>query len=169
MLRSPSNYVTALNEKTNSWFNIFKLPISNFSDINNTELKATSAKVLEKVINNEVNILNGYYSKIILSGHSQGAMISLYQTYFSNKTYGGLISFSGILPPGEISDDKRKVKTWIGYGDKDDKIDPGFMNRTLQRIEHFEGVEIHIYKDHTHYLKTKEAEDAGIFLDKIIK
>ena len=169
ILRSPSTYVTALNEKTYSWFNIFKLPLTDFSDINLDELKTTSAKVLEKVINNEVNILNGDYSKIIIGGHSQGAMMSLYQTYFSNKAYGGLFAFSGILPPGDISDDKKKMKTWIGYGDKDNVIDPGFMNRTLQRIEHFEGVEMRIYPNHNHTINKEERKDASKFLDKIIK
>ena len=169
ILRSPSTYVTVLNEKTYSWFDTFKLPISNFSDVNITELKATSAKVLEKVINNEVNILNGDYSKIIIGGHSQGAMISLYQTYFTNKTYGGVFAFSGILPPGDISDDKRKMKAWIGYGDKDNVISPSFMNQTFERIKNFKEVEIHIYPNHEHRIKPDQARDAGNFLDNIIK
>ena len=169
ILRSPYTYVTRLHSKNYSWFDIYKNPLTDFSDLNITELKTTSVKVLEKVINNEVNILNGDYSKIILGGHSQGAMISLNQAYTSNKIYGGVYAFSGILPPGDISDDKRKMKAWIGYGDIDDVISPSFINKTLSRIAHFEGVEIHIYKDHTHYLKTKEAFDAAEFLDKIIK
>ena len=40
-----------------------------------------SAKILENYVDNEVNLLNGDYSKIIVGGHSQGACISLYQAY----------------------------------------------------------------------------------------
>ena len=168
ILRSPYTYVTALNEKTYSWFDAYKTHLDDFSPINFEDLKK-SAKVLEKAVNNEVNILNGDYSKIIVGGHSQGAMISLYQAYTTNKTYGGIFAFSGVLSPGDINDDKRKMKAWIGYGDKDNVISPSFMNQTFERIKDFEGVEIHIYPNHTHYVKTEEAKDAAKFLDKIIK
>jgi predicted esterase len=168
ILRSPLTYVTAIKSKHYSWFDAYKTHLDDFSSINFEDLKK-SAKVLEQVVNNEVNILNGDYSKIILGGHSQGAMISLNQAYTSNKIYGGVYAFSGILPPGDISDDKRKMKAWIGYGDKDDVISLSFINKTLSRIAHFEGVEIHVYPNHKHYIKTIEAKDAAKFLDKIIK
>ena len=168
ILRSPLSYVTAINSYHYSWFDAYKTHLDDVSNINFEDVKK-SAKVLEQVVNNEVNILNGDYSKIIVGGHSQGAIISLYQAYTSNKTYGGLFAFSGVLLPGEIKDDKRNMKAWIGYGDKDNVISPSFINKSLSRIEDFEGVEIHIYKNHTHYVKTEEAKDAAKFLDKIIK
>jgi len=169
ILRSPYTYVTLFKSKNYSWFDVYKKPLTDFSDINLDELKTKSARVLEKVINNEVNILNGDYSKIIIGGHSQGACISLYQAYTSNKKYGGLFAFSGLLPPADISDDKNDLNAWIGYGDKDDMISPSFMNKTLSTIAHFKGVEIHIYENLTHYVKTEEAKDAAKFLDRIIK
>ena len=168
ILRSPLTYVTAINSYQYSWFDAYKTHLDDFSNINFEDLKK-SAKVLEQVVNNEVNILNGDYSKIIIGGHSQGAIISLYQAYTSNKTYGGLFAFSGVLPPVEINEDKRNMSAWIGYGDKDNVISPSFINKSLSRIEDFEGVEIHIYPNHTHYVKTEEAKDAAKFLDKIIK
>ena len=169
ILRSPLAYVTILNSKNYSWFDIFKIPVSDYSDVNIEELKTKSAKILEQFIDNEVNILNGDYSKIIIGGHSQGASIALYQAYNANKVYGGLFSFSGILPPVDIKEDKKNLKAWIGYGDKDNIITPSFMNKSYSPIEHFEGVEIHIYPNYTHSVRTKEAEDAAKFLDKIIK
>ena len=168
ILRSPLTYVTAIKSKHYSWFDAYKTHLDDFSSINFEDLKK-SAKVLEQVVNNEVNILNGDYSKIIVGGHSQGAIISLYQAYTTNKTYGGIFAFSGVLPPGDISDDKRKMKAWIGYGDKDNVIEPSFMEQTFERLKDFEGVEMHIYPNHTHYVKTEEAKDAAKFLDKIIK
>ena len=168
ILRSPINYVSVQKSKNHSWFDIYNFPLDNFSDINLEDLKK-SAKILEGVVNNEVNLLNGNYEKIIVGGHSQGAAISLYQAYTSQKKYGGVFAFSGFLSPGEISDDKRNMKVYFGYGDKDDVIIPSFINKTLERVMNFEGFDLHIYKDHTHYVNRNESTDAGIFLDNLIK
>ena len=168
ILRSPINYVSVQKSKNHSWFDIYNFPLDNFSDINLEDLKK-SAKILEGVVNNEVNLLNGNYEKIIVGGHSQGAAISLYQAYTSKKKYGGVFAFSGFLSPGEISDDKKNMKVYFGYGDKDDVIIPSFINKTLERVMNFEGFDLHIYKDHTHYVNRNESTDAGIFLDNLIK
>ena len=168
ILRSPINYVSVQKSKNHSWFDIYNFPLDNFSDINLEDLKK-SAKILEGVVNNEVNLLNGNYEKIIVGGHSQGAAVSLYQAYTSQKKYGGVFAFSGFLSPGEISDDKRNMKVYFGYGDKDDVIIPSFINKTLEKVMNFEGFDLHIYKDHTHYVNRNESTDAGIFLDNLIK
>ena len=168
ILRSPINYVSVQKSKNHSWFDIYNFPLDNFSDINLEDLKK-SAKILEGVVNNEVNLLNGNYEKIIVGGHSQGAAVSLYQAYTSKKKYGGVFAFSGFLSPGEISDDKKNMKVYFGYGDKDDVIIPSFINKTLERVMNFEGFDLHIYKDHTHYVNRNESTDAGIFLDNLIK
>ena len=168
ILRSPINYVSVQKSKNHSWFDIYNFPLDNFSDINLEDLRK-SAKILEGVVNNEVNLLNGNYEKIIVGGHSQGAAVSLYQAYTSKKKYGGVFAFSGFLSPGEISDDKKNMKVYFGYGDKDDVIIPSFINKTLERVMNFEGFDLHIYKDHTHYVNRNESTDAGIFLDNLIK
>ena len=168
ILRSPINYVSVQKSKNHSWFDIYNFPLDNFSDINLEDLKK-SAKILEGVVNNEVNLLNGNYEKIIVGGHSQGAAVSLYQAYTSQKKYGGVFAFSGFLSPGEISDDKRDMKVYFGYGDKDDVIIPSFINKTLERVMNFEGFDLHIYKDHKHYVHENQTTDVGIFLDNLIK
>ena len=168
ILRSPINYVSVQKSKNHSWFDIYNFPLDNYSDINLEDLKK-SAKILEGVVNNEVNLLNGNYEKIIVGGHSQGAAVSLYQAYTSQKKYGGVFAFSGFLSPGEISDDKRDMKVYFGYGDKDDVIIPSFINKTLERVMNFEGFDLHIYKDHKHYVHENQTTDVGIFLDNLIK
>ena len=168
ILRSPINYVSVQKSKNHSWFDIYNFPLDNFSDINLEDLKK-SAKILEGVVNNEVNLLNGNYEKIIVGGHSQGAAVSLYQAYTSQKKYGGVFAFSGFLSPGEINDDKKNMKVYFGYGDKDDVIIPSFINKTLERVMNFEGFDLHIYKDHKHYVNRNQSTDAGIFLDNLIK
>ena len=168
ILRSPISEVTALKSKKHSWFDIFNMPLTNYSDINLDDVNK-SAIILENYVDNEVNLLNGDYGKIIVGGHSQGATISLYQAYKTKKNYGGVFAFSGILPPGDISNDKRKMKVYYGYGDKDDVILPSFINKSLERIIDFEGFEMHIYKNHTHYVHRNQSRDASIFLDNLIK
>ena len=168
ILRSPLTYVSYSKSKNYSWFDVYDIPMDDFSDISLKDLRK-SAKVLEKVVNDEVNLLNGDYGKIIVGGHSQGASISLYQAYKTKKNYGGVFAFSGFLPPGDISDNKRKMKVYFGYGDKDNVILPSFINKSLERIMNFEGFDLHIYENHTHYVHRNQSRDASIFLDNLIK
>ena len=162
ILRSPLTDVSYLKSKNYSWFDIYDMPMDDFSDINLEDLKK-SAKVLEKVVNNEVKLLNGDYGKIIVGGHSQGAAISLYQAYTTKEKYGGLFAFSGFLTPGDISDDKKTLPVYMGYGDKDNVITPSFINQTIEKIMDFPGFDLHIYKDHLHHICTNQTKDASIF------
>ena len=166
ILRSPLVDVTVCPNKNYSWFDIYTFPLANNSCYNFDELKK-SAKILEKVINNEVNLLNGRYDRIIIGGHSQGACISLYQAYNSDKNIGGVISFSGILPPGDISPTKDKIETYFGYGDADDYIVPSFIVESIERISYFSGFHEYVYKNHKHYVITNETNDVGLFLENI--
>ena len=168
ILRSPLVYSSAMKKKDYSWFDIYKLPIDNFSVVNFEDLNR-SAEVLEKFVNNEVNILNGSYEKIIVGGHSQGAAISLYKAYTSDKNYGGVFAFSGFLSPGEIKEEKRTMKVYMGYGDKDEVILPSFINKSIEGIMGFEGLDLHIYENYTHKISRNMSIDASIFLDNLIK
>ena len=168
ILRSPYVEVTVTNAKNYSWFDIYNFPIRNHSDYNFKELKK-SAKILEKVINNEVNILQGKYENIIIGGHSQGGSIALYHGYHTDKNLGGLFIFSGILPPGKINQNKNELKTYYGYGDEDDKINPDFLVECIERIKNFKGFQLYLYPGHKHHVCTNETKDASKFLDNIIK
>ena len=166
ILRSPLVEVAISDSKNYSWFNIYSIPITNYDCINLTELE-NSAKILEKVIDSEANILNGSYDKIIIGGHSQGACISLYQGYKSDKNIGGIFSFSGILPPLNVSQTKDKLETYFGYGDKDEMIEPNLMLESIKRIENFKGFHKYLYPNHKHYVCTNEIKDASEFIDNI--
>lgn len=168
ILRSPKVPITFNHQENYSWYDIFDIPLNDLSDINLDDLK-NSAKVLEKHINNEVNILNGDYGKIIIGGHSQGASISLYQAYNSKVNYGGVFAFSGFLPPSNLTGDKRILNAYMGFGDKDDVIEPEFINKSIDDIMTFEGFNLYIYKNHKHHVCTAQTIDVGKFLDRIIK
>ena len=168
ILRSPLVEVTAFKSKNYSWFDVYNFPITNHSDYNFEELKK-SAKILEKVINNEANILQGKYENIIIGGHSQGGSIALYQGYNTDKNLGGLFIFSGILPTGKINPKKNNLKTYYGYGDKDNVINPNFLMESIERIKNFKEFKLYLYPGHKHYVSTNETKDASKFLDNIIK
>ena len=168
ILRSPLVYVSYFESTNYSWFDIYDFPLQNNSNYNFKDLKH-SAKILEEVIKNEANALGGKYENIIIGGHSQGACISLYQGYKTNKKLGGVISLSGILPPLDVSQDKNDFNVYFGYGDQDYIILPSFFNESIQRIKDFDGFNLHIYKNHQHHVIMDEIEDIDVFLNKIMK
>ena len=61
------------------------------------------------------------------------------------------------------------MKVYYGYGDKDNVILPSFINKSLEKIRDFEGFDLNIYKNHTHYVHRNQTIDAGIFLNNLIK
>lgn len=168
VLRSPKVPITYNNTENYAWYDIIDIPLDDLSDINFDDLK-NSAKVLERYINNEVNILNGDYGKIIIGGHSQGASIAMYQAYNAKVNYGGVFAFSGFLPPGNLTGEKRILNTYMGFGDHDDVILPEFINKSIDDIMTFEGFNLYIYKGHKHHVCTAQTIDVGKFLDRIIK
>lgn len=171
LLRSPQQKVTVLNyTKNHSWFDIYYFPLNSSDSYNFEELKKSSI-VLQQIIKEEANILGGKYDKIIIGGHSQGAMISLYTGYIIKYLLGGIISFSGVLPPikkENILADKKNLNVFYAYGDSDNLIVPKYFNDTIEDIKDFDGLYIRIYKDHKHNVIQEEMNDAGEFLDKIM-
>ena len=167
ILRSPLVEVSLTKSKNYSWFDIYETPINDFSDVNEDDLKK-SAKVLEQVINNEVNILNGDYEKIIVGGHDQGASISLYQAYTMDKNLGGVFAFNGFLPQGDINEDKRYLQTIMGFGDDDDFISPQFMNKSIEKIYDFQNFKSINYENHKHEFSPEEINTICTFLNETI-
>ena len=170
ILRAPIQNVTVLNgEKNYSWFDIYSFPINSSNIYNFTEVKSAS-KTLDKIIQEEVALLDGKYDKIIVGGHSQGAIVSMYTSYTQEYMLGGVISFSGFFPPqGEILQNKEKLNVYFAFGDVDNIISPIFFNETIKDIKNNEGFKLYIYPNHAHSVCENETVDVGIFLDKIME
>ena len=170
ILRAPIQNVTVLNgEKNYSWFDIYNFPINSSNNYNFTEVKSAS-KTLDKIIQEEVALLDGKYDKIIVGGHSQGAIVSMYTSYIQEYMLGGVISFSGFFPPqGEILQNKEKLNVYFAFGDVDNIISPIFFNETIKDIKDNEGFKLYIYPNHAHSVCENETVDVGIFLDKIME
>ena len=171
MLRSQLHDVTVFNGTKNySWFDIYTFPINSPNTYNFEELKKSS-NLLKEIIEEEAGILGKNYEKIIIGGHSQGAMVSLYTGYSFKNKLGGVISWSGALPPikrEDISNEKESLNVFFGYGDNDTIITPEYFIESIEEIKNFNGLNIAIYPNETHFVCAKEVEDTGIFLDKIM-
>jgi predicted esterase len=170
ILRSPLQKVTVLDgEKNYSWFDIYSFPINSSNTYNFTEVKSAS-KTLTQIIQEEVALLDGKYDKIIIGGHSQGAIVSMYTSYTQEYMLGGVISFSGFFPPqGEILPNKEKLNVYFAFGDDDHIISPIFFNETIKDIKGNEGFKLYIYPNHDHSVCNNETIDVGYFLDKIME
>lgn len=171
ILRSQLHEVTVLNGTQNySWFDIYYFPMNSSDSFNFEDLKKSS-NLLKDIIEEEVEKLDQNYDKIIVGGHSQGAMLSLYTGYTFKNKLGGVVALSGALPPikkEDISPDKKNLNVFYVYGDSDDIISPKYLNESINEIKDFEGLNVTIYPNHAHYVNRQEWEDAGAFLDNIM-
>ena len=171
LLRSPLRNVRVLNgQKNHSWFDIYYFPLNSTDSYNFTEMK-NSSNFLKQMIKEEADILGGNYNKIIIGGHSQGAIISLYTGYKScDKMIGGILAFSGFLPEEDaLLPGKNDLNVYYAYGDIDPVIIPEYFNTTVKDIMNYEGFKMYIYPNHVHFIKEEEMIDAGKFLDTIMQ
>ena len=165
LMRAPYQIISINNFNITSWFDLLSFPINNSESYNFTDANK-SRRVLEKVINQEAELLNGKYQNIFVGGHSQGACISLYTAYNFKELLGGVLACSGILfPQGKIVGDKNKLKVFLAHGDKDLAIPFTYHKETVKRIENFEGVKKFYYEGHGHSIADFEKVDMGGFLN----
>ena len=165
LMRAPYQIISINNFNITSWFDLLSFPINNSESYNFTDANK-SRRVLEKVINQEAELLNGKYQNIFVGGHSQGACISLYTAYNFKELLGGVLACSGILfPQGKIVGDKNKLKVFLAHGDKDESIPFSFHKETVKRIENFEGVRKYYYRNHGHDITDYEKVDMSGFLN----
>ena len=165
LMRAPYQIISINNFNITSWFDLLSFPINNSESYNFTDTNK-SRRVLEKVINQEAELLNGKYQNIFVGGHSQGACISLYTAYNFKELLGGVLACSGILfPQGKIVGDKNKLKVFLAHGDKDESIPFSFHKETVKRIENFEGVRKYYYRNHGHDITDYEKVDMSGFLN----
>ena len=169
ILRSTKQNVSVYGgEKNYSWFDIYNFPMNSSTSYNFEDLK-NSSKILRNIIEEEANLLNKQYNKIIIGGHSQGAIISLYTAYNVEYMLGGVISFCGFLPPQEsVLPGKENLTVYYCFGDRDDVITPSFYNETCKNIEKYKGFKKYIYPNQSHPICDDEIKDSGNFLDTIM-
>ena len=169
-IRAPIKNVTYKNLKNvGSWFDIYSFPLNSTSTYNFEDAKK-SKDIITDIINKEVKLLNGNYSKIILGGHSQGACMSLYIGYTADYILGGIMSLCGIFfEEANIVGDKDRLNVLLFNGEIDVHMPLNYHNKTVEKISSFSGVEKKYYSNVNHFVNTSFTPlllDIEAFLNK---
>ena len=89
--------------------------------------------------------------------------------YNFEKLLGGVIVCSGFLfEQGEIIGDKKSLNVYLGHGNRDKAIPFEYHNKTIKRIEEYEGVKKYYYDGHGHSIIEIEKKDIENFLNVLI-
>ena len=151
-----------------SWFTITKFPIDSEKCYNFEEAQ-NSAKIIEKVIEEEVKLIGGNYKNIFIGGFSQGACLSLYTGLTYKHLLGGVIVVSGALfAQTKILESNKDLKIFIGHGELDQVILCKASQESYKPIENFKGLSKFIYPKLGHSFALQESTDIKNFLTKCI-
>ena len=142
----------------------------------NTENKdyiLQESKKAEKVLNNYISEVSNYfnlaYSKICVSGFSQGCMMSLNVGLTSEKEFGCIVGFSGkIIDKQDLSSRiKNKTNIMMIHGDNDPIVPP---NNLLEAEDFFLRnkikIETLLIKNCDHHIPVEASSAALNFIKK---
>ncbi len=158
---------------TTSWFNIStKYGGVIYEDtINYKQLEESSIRI-KAIINEEAKLLNNDFSKIFVSGFSQGSFLSYYIGLSFEHLLGGIACFCGFpLSKTKIVENNRKnLNIFAAFGAKDGFVEIEFskeqMNKILGKNEH---LVIKEYKNYEHQVYVEELKDMKKFILNLIK
>ena len=127
----------------------------------------------EKKLNQLIDEIKKKYNldndQIIISGFSQGCMMSINIGLTSDKPYKSIIGFSGkIINPSDLKIRKKNLtRTLLIHGDKDEIVSPTYLLEAKDFLlrENID-VETYLLKDHGHNIPI---EASSIALNYILK
>ena len=158
--------------KMPSWYDIKSLDKNDIDSVNESDVIKSGDRI-KKVVEQEANLLNGQYSKIIVGGFSQGGCMSFHVGLAIDQNLGGIICLSGILFPFSFTSnniqDKKDIPVFIGHGKYDTLIPSSFAelsNQTLVKSG-FRKVKL-VYYDEEHTISMEELDDMKDFIQKFI-
>ena len=158
---------------TTSWFNIStKYGGVIYEDTINYKQLEESSNRIKAIINEEAKLLNNDFSKIFVSGFSQGSFLSYYIGLSFEHLLGGIACFCGFpLSKTKIVENNRKnLNIFAAFGAKDELVEIEFskeqMNKILGKNEH---LVIKEYKNYEHQLYVEELKDMKKFILNLIK
>ena len=158
---------------TTSWFNIStKYGGVIYEDTIDYKQLEESSNRIKEIINEEAKLLNNDFSKIFVSGFSQGSFLSYYIGLSFEHLLGGIACFCGFpLRKTKIVENNRKnLNIFAAFGTKDDFVEiefsKGQMNKILGKNEHLVMKE---YKNYDHQIYVEELKDMKKFILNLIK
>ena len=122
------------NKKYNSWYDYLtgyceKEPLININQLLESRIE------IHKIIENSAKYHNNDYSKIYLSGMSQGCCMALDAGLTFNKKIGGIIGFKGHVISKTMDDFKIKQNVWVCHGKKDKTIYYDFSKKSYEKLK----------------------------------
>ena len=136
------------------------------------EQSINAEKILIKFISEIKTKFNLENKKIILSGFSQGCMMSINLGLTSEDEYNCIIGFSGKIIDQESLANRKKVSTntLLIHGDSDQVVSPHFMLEAKDFfIRNNIEIETHLIKDCDHHIPIEASSLALNYILKKIK
>ncbi len=171
LLQSPYEKVHRNQPINTSWFTVYDIPLVSRDSYDYPDAEK-SAKKVEEIINEEVKLLNGDYSKIFLSGFSQGACLTFHIGLSFEFLLGGIACFCGVpFSYTKIKENNKKnLNIFIALGFKDDFFQIKFA---LEQIKNLIGNNSNLivkeYPNNAHKVCDDEIEDMKKFILNIIE
>ena len=158
---------------TTSWFNIStKYGGVIYEDTINYKQLEESSNRIKNIINEEAKLLNNDYSKIFVSGFSQGSYLSFYIGLSFEHLLGGIACFCGMpLTKTKIVENNRKnLNIFAAFGVKDGFVEISFAREQMKKLlGNNNNVVMKEYKNYEHQVYEEELKDMNKFLLNIIK
>ena len=158
---------------TTSWFNIStKYGGVIYEDTINYKQLEESSNRIKAIINEEAKLLNNDFSKIFVSGFSQGSFLSYYIGLSFEHLLGGIACFCGfhINKKKIVENNRKNLNIFAAFGAKDGFVEIEFskeqMNKILGKNEH---LVIKEYKNYEHQVYVEELKDMKKFILNLIK
>ncbi|EGR31157.1 phospholipase carboxylesterase family protein, putative [Ichthyophthirius multifiliis] len=120
--KAPTRNMTYHKKQMISWFDIktyenaFTIP---FDDAFSKADVEDSYQRLERIIKQELQLLNNDYQKLFIGGFSQGCGMSIYTAFRLPFNIGGVIGIAGYYFEITSYDNKRDIKMLIAHGNND--------------------------------------------------
>lgn len=160
---SHSNFSTVFREEMDEWFDIYSLTDPNLRQELQTEGLQQSVAFVRRLVEDEINILNGDAGRVVLGGISQGCATAI-RAMFSGPKLGAFVGFCGWLPfPDDARDvcTNRETPVFLSHAQDDEVVDfeLGLQLRNTLQQQLGMNVTWKQYSDAGHWIKEPEGFD----------
>ena len=163
---APNHLVNPFSTDSYQWFELG----NNNPDILYPQIIEAN-NILDKFIAEKLDKANLGYDKLIFTGFSQGAMMSVYNAMRLKNKCAGVISFSGrLISPIDLSENiNSKPDICLIHGDKDDVLPINYFFEAKKYLGKLDfNFEHHEIKNLGHSIDFASLKRAQNFLRKII-
>jgi predicted esterase len=157
---------------TTSWFNIStKYGGVIYEDTINYKQLEESSNRIKEIINKEAELLNNDYSRIFVSGFSQGSFLSYYVGLSFEYLLGGIACFCGfpLSKTKFVENNRKNLNIFAVFGAKDQFVEIEFSKGQIKKLlGKNENIVVKEYKNYDHQVYEEELEDMKKFILGII-